>query len=263
MPGARSLGEVLNWRGQINHDSPQAVGLKGWWPTNGPQEILALRDRSGFGNHATTSVYPTAAYSPVMGRCRQYDGTNDTWKAPSISTPTGVTVMCWAEMASYTGATAGLVCKESVNNEWLIFLENGLFYFRVAGIGTSVGAAPSDGAHLFAGSVLRPGAGGRTSYAYIDGVDAGSVFGGADFPNGTGVNDIGSIGIPGVYDFSGRIGDVRIYDIAHPQRVIAHAALPQTRWDLYWVNRRSAPKKVAAASTPGTITSMLSLMGVG
>lgn len=258
MPGARTLQDVLGQGAgiRVNRDSLHARSLGGLWvPASGGTTI---RDFSGYAKSASISG-PTPAVSTV-GRVLNYNGTSDyaavsDAACPAVSNTGAFTVSAWV---NFTGTGDGVVLGRGtgVANNLSYALETfqGKVYFAVDADGSpwdvqiNTGAFTcNDGAwHLLSG-VYSP-----SSYVgvYVDGIVRASTTTSVPssiYSTSGHTFDIGRLNYFATLNFLGGIGSVAYHTRAFSDPEVWSLYDPRTRYDLYWVPRRSAPKKAAAA----------------
>lgn len=248
MPGARSIGEVYGWRGQVNRDSPQARGLvcAGW-----PSSPIFI-DASGNGNQATNSGSARAITSMGMAlSCAA--GSEKVEDATALGLATGTSAPWSLSFWHYTRTYVSLsqvwgygstpASNTSLVQRRLLQFNNN-YYFWGGSADWDSGVAWDVGVWRFVEVVST----GSDLILYIDGVSRASRGSLPSLATAETVITAFSKHPASASSPDMLLVDPRIYNIGHTPSEVRHLYGPQTRYDLFWVPRRSAPKKAATAA---------------
>lgn len=255
MPGAKSLTEVLGrWNGQVNWDSPQSRGLALWVPgrqcrpRNHAGTGYALSDTGGVGIAVTRE-----------GLAYTFDGT-DTAITPSPTVDFGSTerysVSWWFSSVSVAGSNNGFYRNN--NYGWWVQPSGLCMWGRHNGtdvVTSSVGAFP--GPVINIGELYHP-------CVTWDGAGPSLYFNGCLYRTiSDATGSAWSIDVLGNQSgdyFNGALRDFRAYRRCLLGAEAMALYSPRTRYDLYWVKRRSQYVK-AAGAPPAGVTFRRTLYG--
>jgi len=274
MSGARSLQEVLGlWRGEINYDSPQAQKLALWYPANGFANEVRMVER--VRAHNLTFSGGSAPVASPFGYAFRFDGTDDVADTTDTNVPlvgTGISMVLTMRLVSQ-GAFSGSPLFKSVNSfnsgiwDWGLLPAGGDSYYTIRN-----GGNQSPGQSLPVGSWCQ----------YAATCDENATI---DYLNGKPGTTQGGIGVGATFNDNARwvhvagavaggviqtdIADIRVYD----KRLTASEAFtlyaPSTRYDLYYVRRRTyfvggaaAPTSLAFPVVRGVSRRILARQGV-
>lgn len=255
---------------QLNHSSPQALGLVGWWPTSDYAGGAVLRDRSGAGYRGTAdSLWATPRInSPLVGLALNCPGTTSYVDCGDIlRLGSSLTLSAWVYLTSaFAAGYQAIVGKW--NDSHAAPGRNYLLCFGSA-------AAGKDGLTLFSHDLIVAGTTravlstvnqaffvGRWTLCtgvvdcaasqvllYVDGVynnaAAGNATSNIDCARGFYIGAHTSAGT----SLSGRIADVRVYNRALTSSEIMALYQPSTRWELYAKTNRRAFRRPNVADS--------------
>lgn len=238
----------------LNRASPQAVGLRAWWPFGAGAGSLA-RDMATGRAHGTASGAPLVADS--IGSARSFNGTTDYIDVGSVEAVNigGVlTLSGWINLStwSFVGGGSGAIladCDASalnfqyglgVNASGKLIAVWGAAGTPLTGSNTAISLNTW---HHFA--MVRSGSTGAwVATYYLDGLADGSVSTATNpsSQSGLAIGRYGGLGLGG-YRIIGRLADIRIHNRDLSAAEVFQLCVPQTRWQLYGIPvfRRPGP----------------------
>jgi len=250
----------------LNHASPQAKGLVGWWPTAGTPGASVLHNYSSrkqlVGTFPGGAANPAWATERALGVVISYSGAQDVTVASfNIS---AVTVSMWVK-------TSQVADMHLLNRD--ISAAHRVWQFRIQDSGgrklqfvcfnTTGGLNTATGTTILTDGVLHHVVGTYGSEmisVYVDGLYEGQAGRTGTLSQQVAEMRIGKPGGFGGGYYTGLVGDIRVYNRALSPAEIWQLWAPQTRWDLY---RPLLDSVVAKAPTVGTGSRTLATTGAG
>ena len=258
-----------NWPFVFNRQSPQAIGLRQWYPFSpGKGDILFNLAGTSFGRITDFNNGPLWKPNPYTGvpglRC---DGTDDYVNFGNLNTFTGLlnySLTLWFSVNAAPGVFDNIVGKELVGSNFpefrLIQLNDAVEYFHHhEDAGTAAGVSGGDLStwvidepHLCVVTYSNIG-GTRLLTLYLDGVEvdtavpSGEIWDGSSNLFLAAADDASLPSGPADMTFH----DLRFYTTTLPAATVRHMWDPQTRWDLYYELGRvfySVPAVVAVGN---------------
>ena len=226
---------------EINHQSPQAKGLIGWWPTLDWVGQYSISDRvSRYGNGTAGGSNGVAlAMDPAMGIGTDFlnvssgSSNNALFNVPSPGVMIQGSISVWAKIDNTpTGSFNHVFACQNVDSDGRIYLsvsENG-WEIRLGNTAGSVDRGENNIGELYHMVIVwNNGVG----YMYQNSIEVGGAYNytgnaGSD----TGATAWGSFSET-QFGYDGKLWDMRIYDRALSPVDVAQLYSPTTRWELY------------------------------
>ncbi len=252
VPLNRRVQPPLDYQFALNSNSQQARGLVGWWPP------IAAHGKNGLvdlAHGAAGTVFDTGnswAVEAAGGNVVNYDASANCRMATNITyNNSAYSYAVWANPFTAVNNNSKYVCFENTSdrrNIGLIQRTSVYYWWSFAGAETpesGTAASVLTTLHTWSHVVLTHD--GVTQNIYLNGVLGKSV---TNTPGAADAFYIGGYGGATTVNFSGNIGDLRVYDRVLLADEVWQLWAPQTRWELY-----APPALLRFWSVPaGTIT---------
>lgn len=252
----------------INNNSPQHVGLVGWWPLIPTYDLVEILYRS-FATPGSSNVNADFDTAPSLWYSRLFDSANKYYDIGSNYQPSlPLSMSAWVNLVNTTARGILATCGGATNYAGAQ-MQTGAQFACQYGSNTNVNSTSrrtktgttnlSTGVWYLVSCSIR---GATDMSLYVNGVDDGGTYsgtGGGMVNTGTGRVGTAVQATTG----SARMTDVRLYnrDMTDDEHWNLHD--PTSRFDLYYVPRRKIWSFGRPAAAGGTRQQTLSLLGVG
>lgn len=246
----------------VNKDSPQAVGLIGWWPSVGSRGANTLLDLSGYARHGSFVNTPTWANQATLGPVLDHD-LNDYINLGSIGSYTTFTLAAWAVLDTYDASNGPYRYLAGRANAFAWGVRNAVDSNRL-------GVWLYDRAWAWYGTTWTPTLGTLYHWCmtrdaaanvshYIDGALLTTSTSTKTPQSNTNATQLRAYNSGESWD--GMVGDQRFYNRALSAAEVRQLYDPQTRWELYrpLVPRRRYYVAATTTITPDPVTVPLSI----